>query len=51
MLRLILIWGAAELIRAIFPDMVAEEVMDIVATLMVWKDAMAGHASVPDVRL
>ena len=31
--------GAAELIRAIFPDMVAEEVMDIVATLMVWKDA------------
>ena len=31
--------GAAELIHAIFPDMVAEEVMDIVATLMVWKDA------------
>ena len=31
--------GAAEFIHAIFPDMVAEEVMDIVATLMVWKDA------------
>ena len=30
--------GAAELVQSIFPDMVAEDVMDQVAILMVWKD-------------
>ena len=28
-----------ELIQSIFPDMVAEDVMDIVALLMVWKES------------
>jgi hypothetical protein len=30
---------SAELVRAIFPDMVAEEVMDLVAVLMIWKES------------
>ena len=30
--------GAAELLRSLFPDMVPEDVMDLVALLMVWKE-------------
>ena len=30
---------SAELVQAIFPDMVAEEVMDVVAVLMIWKES------------
>ena len=30
---------SAELVQAIFPDMVAEEVMDLVAILMIWKES------------
>ena len=30
---------SAELVQAIFPDMVAEEVMDVVAVLVVWKES------------
>ena len=30
--------GATELIQSVFPDMVPEDVMDLVAALMIWKD-------------
>ena len=31
--------SASELLQSIFPDLVAEDVMDLVATLMVWKES------------